>query len=119
MGQWLLEASMAAVADRVLSISRPATISSDVVWIPLVGGLWVATNVILVGMGICINWPVTCAFLAGLINGTLLSVIAVATASERFQAGGDHRTAGRTQPECSAQRRQHGVESHAGLAWLC
>ena len=25
---------MAAVADRVLSISRPATISSDVVWIP-------------------------------------------------------------------------------------
>jgi hypothetical protein len=87
MGQGLLEVSMAAVADRVLSISRPATISSDVVWIPLVGGLWVATNVILVGTGICINWPVTCAFLAGLINGTLLSVIAVATASERFQAG--------------------------------
>lgn len=34
-----------------------------------------------------IDWPIRCGFLAGLVNGSLLAVIAVATASERFQAG--------------------------------
>ena len=76
---------MSAVADRVLSVTRPAATSSE--FIPLLGGLWVLTNVALGGLGIYIDWPVRCAFVAGLINGTLLSGIAVATASERFQAG--------------------------------
>jgi hypothetical protein len=78
---------MSAVADRALSIARPVTMSSDFVWIPLLGGLWVVTNVALGGLGIYINWPAACAFTAGLINGTLLAVIAVSMASERFQAG--------------------------------
>lgn len=78
---------MSAVAVRALSIARPATMSSNFVWVPFMGGLWVVTNVALGGLGIYINWPVPCAFLAGLINGTLLAVIAVSTASERFQAG--------------------------------
>jgi hypothetical protein len=51
------------------------------------GGLWVVLNVALGGLGIYVNRPVTCAFMAGLINGTLLAVIAMSTASERFQAG--------------------------------
>jgi hypothetical protein len=76
---------MSAVADRVLSVTKPAGPSAAIV--PLMGGLWVLTNVVLGGLGIYIQWPVTCAFVAGLINGTLLSGIAVATASERFQAG--------------------------------
>ena len=50
------------------------------------GGLWVLANVGLGALGIYIDWPILCAFLAGLVNGSLLSVIAVATASERFQA---------------------------------
>ena len=78
---------MAAVADQALSIERPATASSNGMWVPLMGGLWVVANVGLGALGIYIDWPILCAFLAGLMNGSLLSVIAVATASERFQAG--------------------------------
>jgi len=78
---------MSAVADRALSIGRPLRESSDRVWIPLLGGLWVIVNVGLAVLGIYINWPGTCSFLAGLLNGTLLSVAAVSVASERFQAG--------------------------------
>jgi hypothetical protein len=76
---------MSAIADRVLSVPRVAMPSAELV--PMLGGLWVLTNVALGGLGIYIDWPVTCAFVAGLINGTLLAGIAVATASERFQAG--------------------------------
>ena len=78
---------MSAVADRALLLARPMTMSPFSVGVPLLGGLWVVINVALGGLGIYFNWPITCAFLAGLINGTLLAVIAVATASERFQAG--------------------------------
>jgi hypothetical protein len=78
---------MSAVADSTLSVGRPLRASSDQVWIPLLGGLWVIINVGLAALGIYINWPGTCSFVAGLVNGTLLSVVAVALASERFQAG--------------------------------
>jgi hypothetical protein len=43
--------------------------------------------VILVGVGTQLPYGVSCSFLAGIVNGTILSVIAVAKASERFQAG--------------------------------
>jgi len=78
---------MSAVADSVLSVRKPSAMSSDPKWIPLLGGGWVLVNVGLAVLGIYVNWPGTCSFVAGLINGTLLAVIAVATASERFQAG--------------------------------
>jgi len=61
--------------------------SSDCVRMPVFGVLWVVVNVSLVGLGTYTHRPFTCSFLAGLINGTALSVIAVAAASERFQAG--------------------------------
>jgi hypothetical protein len=51
------------------------------------GGLWVLANVALASLGIYVDWPILCAFLAGLMNGSLLAVIAVAMASERLQAG--------------------------------
>jgi hypothetical protein len=51
------------------------------------GGLWVLANVALASLGIYIDWPILCAFLAGLMNGSLLAVIGVAMASERLQAG--------------------------------
>jgi hypothetical protein len=78
---------MSAIADRALSVARPGTMSSNSLWIPLLGGLWVVANVGLGTLGIYTTWPGPCAFAAGLINGTALAVIAVATASERFQAG--------------------------------
>jgi hypothetical protein len=60
--------------------------SSDFVTMPLMGVLWVVINVALVTLGIYIRWPFTCSFAVGLVNGTVLSVIAVSVASERFQA---------------------------------
>ena len=78
---------MSSVADRALSIPKPEAPSSNGIWVPLLGGLWVLANVGLAALGIYIDWPILCAFLAGLMNGSLLSVIAVSTASERFQAG--------------------------------
>jgi hypothetical protein len=53
---------------------------------PLLGVLWVVVNVALLSLGIYIHWPFACSFVVGLVNGTVLSVIAVAVASERFQA---------------------------------
>ena len=78
---------MSAIADRALSFARPMAAPSNCLWIPLLGGCWVAANVGLGALGIYFNWPVRCGFAAGLVNGTLLAVIAVATASARFQAG--------------------------------
>src|SRR5260370_8309259 len=78
---------MSAIAHRALSIARPVTMSSNFAWIPLLGGLWVVTNVALGGLGIYVNWPAACAFAAGLINGTGLALMAVSMAIERFRAG--------------------------------
>jgi hypothetical protein len=77
---------MSAVSDRALSVARPIAMPSDRMCVPLLGVLWVMVNVALVGLGVYIHFPFTCSFFAGLINGTVLSVIAVAAASERFQA---------------------------------
>jgi hypothetical protein len=44
-------------------------------------------NVALGTLGIYVDWPILCAFLAGLMNGSILAVIAVSTASDRFQSG--------------------------------
>jgi len=78
---------MSSVADRALSIPTPVARFSNGIWVPLMGGLWVLSNVALASLGIYIDWPILCAFLAGLMNGSLLAVIAVAMASERLQAG--------------------------------
>jgi hypothetical protein len=79
---------MSALAERVLTVGRaPVGSLSHCVWVPLLGALWVAVNVVLVGVGTLIPYPMSCSFLAGIVNGTILSIIAVAKASERFQAG--------------------------------
>ena len=78
---------MSAVADQALSMAKPEAPSSNGFWVPLLGGLWVLANVGLGALGIYVEWPILCAFLAGLMNGSLLAIIAVSTASERFQAG--------------------------------
>ena len=78
---------MSALAERVLTVGRPVGSLSYCVWIPLMGALWVAVNVFLFGLGTRIPHPMICSFLAGILNGTILSVVAVAKASDRFQAG--------------------------------
>jgi hypothetical protein len=77
---------MPAISDRALAVGRPVTMSWECMWMPLFGVLWVVINVSLVALGIRIGWPFVCAFVAGLINGSLLSVIALTAASARIQA---------------------------------
>jgi hypothetical protein len=78
---------MSVLAERVLTVARPMGSLPYCVWIPFIGALWVVVNVMLIGLGTRIPHPMICSFLAGIINGTILSVIAVALASDRFQAG--------------------------------
>ena len=72
---------------RSMTVGGPLAASSYVVWVPLMGGLWVVINVALVFLGLRVAYCLPCSVLAGVLNGMLLSVIAVAKASERFQAG--------------------------------
>jgi len=78
---------MSVLAQRVLMVGRPVGSTAYCVWVPLLGAGWVAVNVVLVGLGTKVPYPLSCSFLAGIINGTVLSVIAVGKASARFQAG--------------------------------
>ena len=78
---------MPVTADRVLTLGGPLASPSYIVWVPLLGGLWVVVNVLLVYLGLHIAYAMPCCLLAGILNGTLFSVIAVAKASARFQAG--------------------------------
>lgn len=73
--------------DRAIAVGGPLASPSYVVWVPLLGGLWVVVNVLLVYLGLHVAYSLPCSLLAGIVNGTLFSVIAVAKASARFQAG--------------------------------
>jgi len=72
---------------RSMTVGGPLAASSYVVWVPLMGGLWVVINVALLYLGLHVAYCLPCSVVAGILNGMLLSVIAVAKASERFQAG--------------------------------
>src|SRR5579863_2886142 len=78
---------MPVSADRIMPVAGPLVSPSYIVWVPLMGGLWVVINVLLVYLGVHVAYALPCCLLAGILNGTLLSVIAVAKASARFQAG--------------------------------
>ncbi|HZR57784.1 MAG TPA: hypothetical protein VFA74_12995 [Terriglobales bacterium] len=78
---------MSAAADRLITGSGPLTAIPGSAWVPFLGCLWVVANVLLVGIGITISYPLSCSFAAGILDGTILSMIAVVKASDRFQAG--------------------------------
>jgi len=78
---------MSALAERAIAISKPAASGRSSVWVPMWGASWVTVNVALFAAGTLVRFPMSCAFLAGIVNGTLLSVIVVAIASERLQGG--------------------------------
>lgn len=77
---------MTVLTGRVMGIARPVGGSAGGWWAPTIGALWVAINVLLVAAGTQ-AYPKGCSFAAGIINGAMLSVIAVSRASQRFQAG--------------------------------
>src|SRR5580698_7510844 len=82
-----MSVNMSASEDRAMTVGGPLASSSYVMWVPLMGGLWVVINVALVYLGLHVAYCLPCSVLAGILNGMLLSVIAVAKASDRFQAG--------------------------------
>ena len=75
------------MSDRALAMAKPTSMCSDCVWVSLAGVAWVVINVGLGSLGIYVDWPGTCAFFAGLVNGTLVAVAAVAAAGDRFKGG--------------------------------
>jgi hypothetical protein len=80
------EGFMSAMSDSALSVAKPTAMPLDCTLVPLLGVLWVVVNVSLLGLGTYIHLAFACSFVVGLVNGTVLSVIAVAVASEKFQA---------------------------------
>ena len=76
---------MSVLAERALAIARPTDSVAGSMWVPLWGAAWVTANIALVAAGSQLRFPVTCGFLAGLVNGTVLSVVVVAVAGERLQ----------------------------------
>ena len=81
---------MSALAEGVQTVCRP--VSTSRLLVPLIGALWVATNVVVLGVGAQISgtqvpYVMICSFAVGIINGVVLSIIAVSKASARFQAG--------------------------------
>jgi hypothetical protein len=76
---------MSSLAERIVPVGE-STGTAYLWWIPLAGAFWVAANAALVGLGAQIACPIRCAFVAGILDGMILSVIAVAKASARFQA---------------------------------
>lgn len=78
---------MSVLAERALAIARPTESVASSMWVPLWGAAWVTANIALVAAGSQLRFPVTCGFVAGLVNGTVLSVVVVAIAGERLQGG--------------------------------
>lgn len=78
---------MSVLAERALAIARPTESDVTSKWVPLWGAAWVTANIALVAAGSQLRFPVTCGFAAGLVNGTVLSVVVMAIAGERLQGG--------------------------------
>lgn len=78
---------MSVLAERALAIGKPIGSLPSCVWVPMWGAAWVTANIALIATGTQIRCPITCSFLAGILNGTVLSVVVVAVASERLQGG--------------------------------
>ena len=78
---------MSASAQRVLAAERPTTLVPSSIWVPLLGAAWVAANLLLIALGAQTSLPLVWSLIAGVLNGAILSVVAVAKASARFQSG--------------------------------
>jgi len=67
-------------------LSRPAAFLPDAWRVPLLGWLWVLFNISVVWVGITFEQTTLCALVAGSVDGMVIAIIAVAKASEKFQA---------------------------------
>jgi hypothetical protein len=76
---------MSAFAARVLAVGRPMA-SASYVWAPLLGAGWVTANVMLIVLATEVSHPFVSSLIAGVLDGMILSIVAVAKASARFQS---------------------------------
>jgi hypothetical protein len=70
----------------LVPLSRPAAFLPDAWRIPMLGWLWVLFNISLVWVGITFEKATLCALVAGSVDGMVIAILAVAKASEKFQA---------------------------------
>lgn len=75
------------MSQPAVSIAKPATVIPDGMWVSFAGVAWVVVNVGLASLGIYLDWPGICAFVAGLVNGTLLGFGAVSSIGDRMKGG--------------------------------
>ncbi len=101
---------MSAFASRVLAAGRPMA-SASYVWVPLMGAGWVLVNALLIAAATQVSFPFPFIFsaLAGVINGAILSIVAVAKVSARFQSGATGLLGGMT---LSGLRSDGSIISH-------
>jgi hypothetical protein len=67
-------------------LQRPVGLLPSALRVPLLGWLWVLFNISVVWLGIAREQTTLCSLLAGSVDGMVISIIAVAKASEKFQA---------------------------------
>lgn len=78
---------MSTASPALVCIRRPVSRLPQALQAPLLGVLWVFTNVGLIALGIKTSHHITCSLVAGAADGAIVAMIVVATVSEKFQAG--------------------------------
>ena len=78
---------MSTSSNALFCMWRPVPLLPQALQAPFLGVVWVFSNVALIAVGIKTSHYITCSLLAGAADGALLAVIAIATVSEKFQAG--------------------------------
>ena len=77
---------MARSIEVLAPLARPVEFLPGSLRIPLMGWFWVLFNISLVWLGITFERVTLCSVVVGSVDGVLIAVIAVAKASEKFQA---------------------------------
>jgi len=78
---------MSTASTALVCIRRPISRLPQALQAPLLGVLWVFTNVGLIALGIKTRHDIACSLVAGAADGAIVAMIVLATVSEKFQAG--------------------------------
>jgi hypothetical protein len=77
---------MARSIEMPTALARPVGFLPESWRVPLMGWLWVLFNILVVALGLRLKHETLCSMIVGGVDGTVISVIAVAKASAKFQA---------------------------------
>ncbi|MBZ5681711.1 MAG: hypothetical protein LAO24_16560 [Acidobacteriia bacterium] len=77
---------MARNVEVLTPLSKPVAFLPGAWRVPLLGWLWVLFNISVVWLGITLERTTLCSVVVGSVDGVVIAIIAVAKASEKFQA---------------------------------